>query len=245
MLIVSYQERIARSKTNVSILLNFLKQETYSDFNNLMLLLNYKKHQPLYLLLNKLIKKEWIKKNTFTYKDINITLWGITDQGLIHIIKEEDTYEFQHFEPSKTKAWTMVHHLMNQEVRIYLERKRWTNWQNADRYSFRKKYPVPHRPDALIVAPNGHTIAIETERTLKTKPRYQEIIKSHLLAKKDDYWIKVIYVVPDIKTKIALTNRFNNITYVNMNGSRITLTDEHRSTFHIFTLDEMKTLVIT
>ena len=244
MLIAPYKERMTRSKHNTATILNFLKQETYSDFKNLMLLLNYKSFQALYPLLNKLIAHQWITKSTHEYQNVKIVLWGITDQGLTQCTELSDTDDFQHFEPSKIKTWTMVHHLMNQEVRIYLERNGWSHWQNADRYTFRKKYPVPHRPDALIIAPNGHTIAIETERTLKTKPRYQEILKSHLLAKKNKYWSKVIYVVPDSKTKIALTNRFNNITYVNMNGSRITLTDDHRKTFHIFTLEEMKTLVI-
>ncbi|MBB1313379.1 MobC family replication-relaxation protein [Aliivibrio sp. SR45-2] len=245
MIISDPKKRTSRNAEKFTQVLTFLKQETYSDFTNLMLLLSYKNRAPLDRLLRKMKKHGFIEKFEYGFRDIQVKVWGITGEGMTEAVESGDTEDFQHFEPSKIKTWTMVHHLMNQEVRIYLERKGWTNWQNADRYSFRKKYPVPHRPDALIVAPNGHTIAIETERTLKTKPRYQEIIKSHLLAKKDDYWIKVIYVVPDIKTKIALTNRFNNITYVNMNGSRITLTDEHRSTFHIFTLDEMKTLVIT
>ncbi|MGF1903570.1 MobC family replication-relaxation protein [Aliivibrio salmonicida] len=245
MIISDPKKRTSRNAEKFTQVLTFLKQETYSDFTNLMLLLSYKNRAPLDRLLRKMKKYGFIEKFEYGFRDIQVKVWGITGEGMTEAVESRDTEDFQHFEPSKIKTWTMVHHLMNQEVRIYLERKGWTNWQNADRYSFRKKYPVPHRPDALIVAPNGHTIAIETERTLKTKPRYQEIIKSHLLAKKDDYWIKVIYVVPDIKTKIALTNRFNNITYVNMNNSRITLTDEHRSTFHIFTLDEMKTLVIT
>ena len=245
MIITDPKKRGERSTEKQALVLAFLKQETYSDITNLMLLLNYKKRQPLDRLLQKMKRYGFIEKFEYGFRDIKIKVWGITIEGMTETVNLNDTEDFQHFEPSKIKTWTMVHHLMNQEVRIYLERNGWNHWQNADRYLFRKKYPVPHRPDALIIAPNGHTIAIETERTLKTKPRYQEILKSHLLAKKNKYWSKVIYVVPDIKTKIALTNRFNNIAYVNMNGSRITLTDEHRKTFHIFTLDEMKTLVIT
>ena len=244
MIISDPKKRAERYSEKQTLVLNYLKQETYSDIPNLMLLLNYKKRQPLDLLLKKMKSIGLIEKFEYGFRDIKVKIWGITIDGMIQTADAKDTDDFQHFEPSKIKTWTMIHHLMNQEVRIYLERNSWSHWQNADRYTFRKKYPVPHRPDALIIAPNGHTIAIETERTLKTKPRYQEILKSHLLAKKNKYWSKVIYVVPDSKTKIALTNRFNNITYVNMNGSRITLTDDHRKTFHIFTLEEMKTLVI-
>ena len=244
MIITDPKKRAERNSEKQKLVLDFLKQENYTNIKNLMLLMEYKSVRPLEILLKKMHEKKDITKHIYTDQVTKQSLWGITDQGLIKCTEPTDTADFQHFEPSKIKTWTMIHHLMNQEVRIYLERNGWSHWQNADRYTFRKKYPVPHRPDALIIAPNGHTIAIETERTLKTKPRYQEILKSHLLAKKNKYWSKVIYVVPDSKTKIALTNRFNNITYVNMNGSRITLTDDHRKTFHIFTLEEMKTLVI-
>ncbi|MFA1563344.1 MobC family replication-relaxation protein [Aliivibrio fischeri] len=244
MLITSYKERMNRSHKNTTTLLHFLKQETYSDFNNLLLLLEFKSFQALYPLLTKLIKKEWIQKHTYEYRDLKINIWGITAQGLNQCVEFTENTSPPYFQPSKVKTWTMLHHLMNQEVRIYLERKGWTDWQNGDRHSFKKKYPVAHRPDAVILAPNGYPIAIETERNIKTAKRYQEVMKSHLLAKKAKYWEKVIYVVPDKKTQHTIKNHFNAITYVTINNTRVTLTEEHRRVFDVFTLDEIKTLRI-
>jgi hypothetical protein len=42
---------------------------------------------------------------------------------------------------------------------------------------------VKHRPDGLLTLPDGNVIAIETERRLKTRARYQSIMASHLLAR--------------------------------------------------------------
>ncbi|MCA6928865.1 molybdopterin-guanine dinucleotide biosynthesis protein MobC, partial [Pectobacterium versatile] len=63
MLISDYRERRVRSHEKMRLLLNFLKQETYSDFKTLMLLFDYKNHKPLYLLLAKAIDMGLIQKH--------------------------------------------------------------------------------------------------------------------------------------------------------------------------------------
>ncbi|EPX9838963.1 MobC family replication-relaxation protein, partial [Yersinia enterocolitica] len=52
MLISSDKERKGRNSEKMAQLLNFLKEETYSDFDTLKQLFRYKAHQPLYLLLD-------------------------------------------------------------------------------------------------------------------------------------------------------------------------------------------------
>ena len=47
MLISSYQERYARSTEKIRVLLNFLKEETYSDFQIIKLLFDFKSDRPL------------------------------------------------------------------------------------------------------------------------------------------------------------------------------------------------------
>jgi hypothetical protein len=46
MLISSYQERYARSTEKIRVLLNFLKEETYSDFQIIKLLFDFKSDRP-------------------------------------------------------------------------------------------------------------------------------------------------------------------------------------------------------
>lgn len=53
MLISTYQERQTRNREKIKQLLNFLKEETYSDFKTLMLLFGFRDHKSLYSLLAK------------------------------------------------------------------------------------------------------------------------------------------------------------------------------------------------
>ena len=86
------------------------------------------------------------------------------------------------FEPSKITGWTLEHHLDNQAAGLILEKKGASGWINGDRPPFQ---PVSGKtsPGRLIILPGSTVIAIETERRLKTRARYQSIIASHLLAR--------------------------------------------------------------
>ena len=53
MLIATHSERTTRNSEKIKRLLNFLKEETYSDFKTLMLLFDFRDHKSLYTLLTK------------------------------------------------------------------------------------------------------------------------------------------------------------------------------------------------
>ncbi|MBK0647032.1 molybdopterin-guanine dinucleotide biosynthesis protein MobC, partial [Klebsiella pneumoniae] len=98
------------------------------------------------------------------------------------------------------------------------------------------------RPDGLIILPGSTVIAIETERRLKTRARYQSIIASHLLARTRKLWIHVFYVIPDPQKKRALELLFDSIRHVIINHQHVPLEERHRRVFRIYTLDELKRL---
>ncbi|WP_045409863.1 MobC family replication-relaxation protein [Vibrio jasicida] len=234
-------EREKRNHEKMALVIQFLKQETYTDINNLMSIMQYQKRQPLDRLLNKLIALGFITKHVFEFQTGKISIWGITDLGLTQHIRSINE-DFRPFEPSKVKFTTLEHKLMNQKVQIYLERNGWTGWHNADQYSFRSQYDVEHRPDAVMTAPNGYTIAIETERTLKHVSRYRSIFKSHILAKQKGYWSAVFYVVPNDNVRGLLEKRFDKIDYIQFDLSKHPF-EHHRSKLvRTFTLDEIRVL---
>ncbi|MDF4902520.1 mobilization protein, partial [Vibrio parahaemolyticus] len=101
-----------------------------------------------------------------------------------------------------------------------------------------------HRPDAIITAPNGFTIAIETERTLKTVSRYRAILKSHVLAQKKNYWSAVFYVVPNDDIRQLLIKRFDRVEYIPFDESKHPFEHYRSKLVRVFTLDELKTLTI-
>ncbi|ATV44163.1 MULTISPECIES: MobC family replication-relaxation protein [Pectobacterium] len=242
MLISDYRERRERHCEKIQILLNFLKEETYSDFKTLMLLFDYKNHKPLYLLLAKAIDMGFIQKQTFCTRMEKISLWGITNDGLAAVVTPDDDGFPARFEPAKITGWTLEHHLDNQLARLILEKKGAYGWVSGACSTYRSRYQVKHRPDGVITLPNGTFIAIETERRLKTKARYQSIITSHLLARTQKHWMYVFYIVPDSQKKLALELLFNSIKHAIVNHQHIPLEAKHRNVFRVYTVEELKQL---
>ncbi|EHD22142.1 mobilization protein [Brenneria sp. EniD312] len=242
MLISSYHVRQTRNSEKIKQLLNFLKEETYSDFKTLMLLFGFRDHKSLYSLLAKTERMGLIQKHVLESRTMKISLWGITSDGLAVVLTPNDKIFPARFEPSKITGWTLEHHLDNQAARLILEKKGASGWVNGDRSTFLSQYQVKHRPDGLITLPDGKVIAVETERRLKTKARYQAIIASHLLARTQKHWIYVFYIVPDLQKKRALELLFGSIKHVIVNHQPIPLEARHRNVFRIYTLDELRQL---
>lgn len=242
MLLSTYDERRERNREKIRILLNFLKEETYSDFRNLMVLFDFKDHKSLYTLLAKVIKMGCIQKAVFENRTGKISLWGITNDGIAVILSADNKVFPSRFEPSRITGWTLEHHLDNQLARLILEKKGATCWINGDRSTFLSQYQTTHRPDGLITLPSGKIIAIETERRLKTKARYQSIMASHLVARTREQWFYVLYIVPDLQKKRALSVMFESIKHVITNNQPVTLEAKHRNVFRVLTLDDLKQL---
>ena len=158
MLISSYQERYARSTEKIRVLLNFLKEETYSDFQIIKLLFDFKSDRPLYRLLEKVEKMGLIQKHVHESRASRISLWGITADGLAVILTADDNIMPARFEPYRLTGWSLDHHLDNQLVRLTLEKNGATGWINGDRSTFLSQYSVKHRPDGLISLPDGRLI---------------------------------------------------------------------------------------
>lgn len=245
MLLTTNSERRKRNTEKILTLLNFLKEETYSDFQTFMMLFGYKNHMPLYRLLAKVEKMGLIQKHMLESRANKITLWGITNDGLAVVLTPDDKVMPSRFEAFRITGWSLDHHLDNQLARLILEKKGASNWINGDRSTFLNQYNVKHRPDGLITLPDSRVIAVETERRLKTKARYQSIIASHLMARTGRHWIYVFYVVPDEQKKRALRVIFDGITHVNVNNQRHPLEEKHRNVFRIYTTEELSKLELT
>jgi len=238
-------ERRARNNEKIRILLTFLKEETYSDFQTLQLLFGFKHHKSLYDLLDKVTKMGLIQKHTLESRANKIALWGITNDGLAVVLTPDDKVMPSRFEAYRITGWSLDHHLDNQLVRLTLEKKGAANWINGDRSTFLNQFNVKHRPDGLISLPDGRVIAVETERRLKTKARYQSIIASHLVAISDKQWRYVFYVTPDEQKKRAIKVIFDSISSVIVKNQHITLEAKHRDVFRIYTTEELKELELT
>jgi hypothetical protein len=240
MIIKNNAERLARRAEKVNTLLRFLWEDTYSNADIFMDLLKFKTHSPLYRLLASLEDRGLILKHIFEAPGGKVSLWGITMNGIAAAIGPDDKLIPPRFEPSKITGWGMQHHILNQQVRLILESQGATGWINGDRKHFLTEFNVKHRPDGVVTLANGHRVAIETERNLKTPRRYQEIMKSHLVARTAEKWRRVYYVLPDEQKKMALTKIFDGIAFLNFGGRPIAIEQKHRDVFRFFTLEELK-----
>lgn len=245
MLLTTNSERRERNHEKIRILLNFLKEETYSDFQTLQMLFGFKHHKSLYDLLDKVTKMGLIQKHILESRASKIALWGITNDGIAVVLSPEDSVMPSRFEPYRITGWSLDHHLDNQLVRLTLEKKGATSWINGDRSTFLSQFNVKHRPDGLISLPDGRVIAVETERRLKTKARYQSIMASHLVAISEKHWRYVFYVTPDEQKKRALNVIFNSISSVIVKNQHVTLEAKYRDVFRIYTTEELRTLELS
>lgn len=237
-LIKNYHDRYEKNREKKLALLLFLKEETYSDMSTLMQASGINDKRNFYRFIEGFIKSELVKKHIFCGMGGKISLWGITQQGIAVALQPNEPFP-NAFEPSKLSGWSLQHHLLNQKIRLTLEKKGATNWLNGDRKHFLSLFKVKHRPDGVATHPNGQRFAIETERRIKTRVRYQEIMKSHLLARTNEDWFFVYYVVPDDQMKLALITLFSSITFLTFNGRPMTLEAKHRNIFKFYTIDEL------
>ena len=96
---------------------------------------------------------------------------------------------------------------------------------------------IKKRPDAIALNPEGQTIAIELERTIKTLKRYEAIFSIYLQQMKRDEYFQVHYVCPDASFAPRLERMFTLIKSVPVAGERVPITERHRARFPVYSLD--------
>jgi len=221
------KERILEKR---SLILKFLRYETYTHVDIIKLLINVKTIQAAHQTLNKMVSDGLIRKSNIDVSYSRpITLFGITTHGLAHAYDLDETFEKRPtFQPSKVKPTMLNHKLAVQKVIVTATKNGYSNVKNADLRNFRKEKCIV--PD-LIAQFQGKSVGLEIELTIKSVKRYTEIILSHLLSIKGERWSEVHYLVPSIDFKARLERIFKSIKSVEYKNQKIYLTDKHFSKF--------------
>lgn len=243
MLIHNVAERNEAANRRIETLLSFLKEETFSDFHTLKKVVGYKgrHNHAMYNLLNKAVALGFLSKHEYPVLTGKKALWGITMPGLARVVNADDPVFPAYFEPGKLRHRTLEHRLLNQRIRLALEEKGGTGWLNGDRGAFMARYPgVRHRPDGIITLSSGAIVAVETERSLKTRARYINIINSHLAASDAGRWHYAMYVMPDDKTRVSLSRLFDSIRTVIRNNVPVPFDAKNREMFLFRTIAELE-----
>jgi len=191
MLISDPAARFARAAEKRRAVLLFLGAEVWSSADVLGRVAGIEARQAVHRLLTAMEADELVRRAPApVVRGQGVTLWGITHQG--RALTEGLDPLGPVFEPSKLSLTTVPHQLLLQELRLAAEAAGWTAWTRGERLP--KDAPV--RPDALVTRPDGHVVAVEAERSLKTPKRYQALVSQHLQAMRKGQWVGVYYVAP-------------------------------------------------
>ncbi len=224
-------ERALRIATKEHSLLRFLRTEHYTTSDIAGQVMGLNSRQATHSTLKRIESRELIRAAQIELATgRRIVLWGITAHGQAqaYVIGEETPLD-RVFEPGRVGQTVIQHTLDLQRLRLQVEAAGWTDWLAGDRIGKWTKGEA--RPDALVTNLTGEHLAIEVERTTKTRKRYACLIVDRLLAIKAGRFSRVIYACPTMEQATRLAGLFATLQDVTVHGQRVSLTERHRAAF--------------
>lgn len=219
MLIKNSIDRTARHREKIDAVIGFLGREKYSDFPTINRLFGFKNHRGLYDLLNKLVDDGTLKKHIFgTFR-----LWSMASADL-----------------SKLSRETIRAKLAGQNARFSFEAIGAGSWTNAT--DIELPGVLKHRPTAVVTLPEGQRAALEIHASIRTMARYKELVKNHLLARKQQAWFTVFFICTGEQQRNAVRMLVHSIKNITFEGQKYPLEAKHFAIFRFITLGEIGTL---
>lgn len=226
---LSHKEKMEIFNKRVTRLLRFLLTENYTSLENVGLLLNVPKQTALRITKH-LTEKQYVTKLEV---DIGlarpISVFQPTNTGVMFAIQDnEELPELR--DATRINPATIYHDLKLQQIRFILEAQGYHSFMSAwhiSRLLKKDNKKVPKIPDYTCTNPQGDKVAVEYERTIKSKKRYQEVIEQYMEIQKRGVIKQVIYFTNEgfaeklrlLFTSINEINRINSIAKTTSNNS--------------------------
>ena len=215
------KDLIEQGNKRVKLALDFLSDEVYTNRQMLKEATGITSSQGIGHFIKRLEKLGLAKQiNLPSVEDPNKTykIIGITSQGMA----EADHIDRRGFELSKLKHSQLLHKFLCQQVHLQAIKQNYKfisgRWLTDEWFGGKNT----KRPDGIIITQDNQKIAIEAERTIKSKYRYQQIIVQYLKMIKANQISKVRYVMPDESKKIMVEKAIKSIKSVTVstNGQK-------------------------
>lgn len=214
-----HAEKMAIFNQRVIKVLRFLLEENYSSLENLAILLNVPKQTVMRITRN-LCERNYLSKHEV---DIGlaraISVFQPTNTGIMFAVdSNQEIPELR--DVNRVNAATIYHDLKLQQIRFKLEAQGYHSFQSAwhlARLLKKRNEKVPKIPDYTCINPDGDKVAIEYERTIKSRKRYQEVIGQYMDIKERGIIKQVIYFTDDGFAD-KLRQLFAGIEFVYRNG---------------------------
>jgi len=227
----NYKERCILRETKRKKLLDFLRDEIWSSVPIIAQILGLSV-SATYKTLSSFEKKGIIQCHQDSA--LNFKVWGITREGLFEAWDTEvEIQKRTPFEPSKFKPIQAHHELNLQQARIFALDNGFTNWRLGKHLS-----NVDKRPDAIVRDPQGNVVFVELEQVIKSRQRIEKVFSIYLQKIKQGELNYVAYVCPTELFAKRLQKLFNSIKEIPVAGTRVPITDKHRSRFQVTDLSQ-------
>jgi hypothetical protein len=233
----TYEQRMARAGAKRKMLLDFLADETWTTQQIIERLLRCTRWTASRTLKaaerGKLIRVEKVGR---------YMLYGITGAG----VAETDKITMPEYEFGHVREHLIEHTLETQRARIEAEALDWRDWTPARRINNRPDEGERRKalmksgvklPDAIVTRPDGRKVAIEIERTVKSRRRYGGVIANHITAILQKRYDLVHYISPTGKAG-TLKRLFDSIPAVRLENQLRPLSDAQRSRFKFYNIEE-------
>ncbi|MCA3024851.1 MAG: replication-relaxation family protein [Rhodocyclaceae bacterium] len=220
-------QRQARAEKKLRAVLRWLRDETWSTPEVLGTVMQLNSRQATYKSLRKLESEGYIASTEMQiFKKKTQLIFGITSHGLAHAFDLNEPLENRPvFEPSRVALTTLQHEIDIQLLRVRAECAGWTQWMPGTRLGASR--PGEKRPDAVALSPNQQVVAIEVERTAKTKKRYEALLSQYFQAAARGKYHLIVWVSPTEDFCGRLKRLIGSITAVPVGSKRINLEQRH------------------
>ena len=227
-------ERINHKRRDI---LRFLREETWTHVSVLRPLLGFKNVNNVNSTLRTMERDGLVKRAQIeTAYGRPISVVGITSHGLNYAFDlSEELQDRPVFEPSKVNPSTMQHRFDLQLAHVKATQAGWKDWEPG--HLLGRRMPGVKLPDAVATNLHGQRVAIELERTLKSRRRYTDILVSHLQQKKAGSWDRIVYLSPTPDLAARVQRAYRSIDQAKHNGQVFTVTDQHLRPFSFFSFD--------
>jgi len=234
-LIFNYSERQKRIEEKKQALLSWLADFTWTTPELAGQVMGLTTRAGINKTLKRLQAEHLIKEAFITLADNrDLRVIGITPNGLLWCDNSPTAIDKTSFDPNRVAQSTIIHRLDVQRCRIKLG-NHGSKWVSENSYPKR----ITYRPDAIFEA-NGTTIALELERTAKTKKRYQQIITQHLRQINNNSYEHVHYVSTMPGFAARLERLFTSISKLPVRGQQVLFSDELREHFEFYDFNDWK-----
>ncbi len=234
-----------RMEAKRSAVLDWLKGESFTSPQLLCEVLGLQRNAT-YKTIRSLKKEGLVDTVTLTWITGQIHLVVLTTHGAAMCIDPENPVEVPYYQQGRVAASSIAHQLDVQRVKLKGLRAGWRDWmpdQRAHQLAGAERGKWLKAPDSVATSPEGCRVAIEIERTIKSRKRYEKIIGDYLQMIRAGLMERVDYVTPDsaVAPRLAAVIRSLQSVLVGPEqgpSQRVSITDAHRERFNFYSLED-------